>query len=144
MLPKNKPYRRVLATIAGALLAPWLFAGLAQAQTPQTLAQPYSKHFGWTIEVVPANPRTGAAPYCQATTIFGSEYALRFVSGQNLFAIDFMGFGSHALGNSYDVIYWVDNPRTGSSAVARLIKDVDGVEWMRIEEPPTSPAARTR
>lgn len=78
---------------------------------------------------------------CQATKIFGTENALRFVSGENRFAIDFMGLGSHARGDSYDVNYWVDDPKIASSAIAHLIKDVDDVEWVRIEEPTNEPGS---
>ena len=114
------------------------FFSTARAQG-QPAAQPYAKHGDWDVEFVPG-VHAGSPALCRVTKSFGTENALRIVSGTKLFAIDYMGYRSHALGQSYDVEYAMDN-LDPTASVAQLVPDNDGVEWMRIEESTDEPGS---
>ncbi len=118
---------------------------LAAPAAAQSRVQPYATLGEWNVEFVPADRQRVIPAYCQATKIFGQENALRLVSGGKLYAIDFMGERSQAQGKAgYDVQYWFDQPGPNTNvrrAIANLIKDSEGVDWTRIEEPTDEPGS---
>ena len=94
------------------------------------------------MEFVPADRVTRSPAQCRATKSFGTENALRFTFGDTLKAIDFMGLGSHALGQSFGVTYVFDNDESNVvTKTAINISDNDGVEWIRLDESEDGPGS---
>ena len=131
--------RALLTAAAGFLLSALLTGAFAQAQTA---AQPYATQGEWAVEFVPANQATRSPAHCRATKSFGTENALRFAYGDTLKAIDFMGLGSHALGQSFGVTYVFDNDESNAiSKTAINVADNEGVEWIRLDESEDGPGS---
>lgn len=131
--------RYVVAAAIGATgLSFCLLPGETRAQAQP---QSYATFGDWQVEFVPADPRRRAAAHCRVTKIFAQENALRVVSGEKLFALDYMGMASAAHGPNYEVSYWFDkfDPQTNRSAVAQA-NDEDG-DWMRIQESTDEPGS---
>ncbi len=100
----------------------------------------YGKVGDWTVEFVPARPSAGIQAQCRVTKLYGTENALRRVFGDKLTTIDFMGFGSHARGRSFDVTYRLNNDHAGGGR-ATMVADNDGVDWIRIDESEDGPGS---
>jgi hypothetical protein len=139
--PRTTLNTRVLLTGLLAVAAVDI-AAPAQAQSRN---QVYATLGEWNVEFVPADRQRIIPAYCQVTKIFGQENALRLVSGGKLYAIDFMGERSQAQGNvGFDVQYWFNQPGPNTNvrrAIANQIKDSEGVDWTRIEEPTDEPGS---
>ncbi len=134
-------FDRARVPVTAALLASALLnnGGIAQAQI---VAQPYATQGDWTVEFVPADRATRSPAQCRATKSFGTENALRFTYGDTLKAIDFMGLGSHALGQKFDVTYVFDNDESNVvTKTAINVSDNDGVEWIRLDESEDGPGS---
>lgn len=120
-------------------VAACLISGEVRAQSQ---AQAYATSGPWQIEFVPADRQRRMAAHCRATKIFGTENALRLVIGDGISTIEFMGFGSHALGRTFDVTYVFDNDASYvTKHTANMVADNDGVEWMRIDESEDGPGS---
>jgi len=134
---------RVPALLIGFFVSLLATADLpAQGQTtaPQLAKFTYSVHGDWAVEYFSRNPRGGSPLSCQVLKNFGTEVWLRIVFDGKDFSIDFSGAGTSALGKSFPVKYWVDDPQAARIATAHLV-DADGLDTARITEPRGEPGS---